>query len=112
MVSNKVERDAIAKINSQILELKWRVAALRFTLLLKRYDPNQPRVAAGRPDGGQWTDTGTQSAAINELERRCDEQYARDTFHCTMVGLRSCHAQAMARYGDCLQGRTIRPLSY
>jgi len=23
-----------------------------------RYDPNQPRVAAGHSDGGQWTDTG------------------------------------------------------
>jgi hypothetical protein len=22
------------------------------------FDPNQPRVAKGRPDAGQWTDTG------------------------------------------------------
>jgi len=21
----------------------------------RKYDPNQPRVAAGHPDGGQWT---------------------------------------------------------
>jgi MafB19-like deaminase len=24
----------------------------------RRYDPNQPRVPAGNPDGGQWTDAG------------------------------------------------------
>ena len=23
-----------------------------------KYDPNQPRVPAGNPDGGQWTDAG------------------------------------------------------
>jgi len=26
--------------------------------LLCKYDPNQPRVPAGNPDGGQWTDGG------------------------------------------------------
>lgn len=26
--------------------------------LLCKYDPNQPRVPAGNPDGGQWTDSG------------------------------------------------------
>jgi SCP1.201-like deaminase len=26
------------------------------------YDPNQPRVPKGQPDGGQWTSTGTASA--------------------------------------------------
>src|SRR5262245_43315488 len=28
-----------------------------------RYDPNQPRVAAGNPDGGQWTRTGIAAGA-------------------------------------------------
>lgn len=35
------------------------------------YDPNQPRVPAGNPDGGQWTDTGreagTKLAAAEKL---------------------------------------------
>ncbi len=26
-----------------------------------KYDPNQPRVPAGNPDGGQWTSTGSRS---------------------------------------------------
>ncbi len=46
-----------------VLAVHWRLAALdfdakmlRFRLALKaNFDPNQPRVPAGRPDGGQWT---------------------------------------------------------
>lgn len=38
--------------------------------------------------------------------------YMKDTFHCNMVGLASCHQQAMFRYSDCLAGKSIRPLSY
>jgi hypothetical protein len=45
--------------------MRCELAALRFRLALKRlidhcakagYDPTQPRVPAGNPDGGQWTD--------------------------------------------------------
>jgi hypothetical protein len=47
--------------------LKSNVAALRFQLVLWQFawrerkagfDPNQPRVPRGQPDGGQWTDAG------------------------------------------------------
>ena len=31
--------------------------------LSSKYNPNQPRVPAGNPDGGQWTDGGSGSAA-------------------------------------------------
>lgn len=44
------------------LRWKWHFAALRFEAALrnhlralKAYDPNQPRVPAGNPEGGQWT---------------------------------------------------------
>ncbi|WP_456014453.1 RNase A-like domain-containing protein [Methylorubrum populi] len=44
---------------------RWRVAALplklnclRFSLALRAYNPQQPRVPAGSSDGGQWTDEG------------------------------------------------------
>jgi hypothetical protein len=48
-----------------VRELRCELSALRFRLALKRlidhcakagYDPSQPRVPAGNPDGGQWTD--------------------------------------------------------
>jgi len=31
---------------------------LRLFLAFKRFNPSQPRVPAGNPDGGQWTDGG------------------------------------------------------
>jgi len=33
-------------------------ARLKRASLARKYDPNQPRVPAGSPDGGQWTDGG------------------------------------------------------
>ncbi len=40
--------------------LRVRMKFARFAALYTKagYDPNQPRVPAGNPDGGQWTDTG------------------------------------------------------
>jgi hypothetical protein len=34
------------------------VRRLRIALLLRRFNPSQPRVPAGNPDGGQWTSEG------------------------------------------------------
>jgi hypothetical protein len=117
--------------------LKWHLAvhafeesARRFGQLIgAKYDPNQPR-----DDHGRWTDGGDSQAgnaddienAITDqrplinvarristaLEARCLDQYARDTFHCTMVGLRACHAQAALRYSNCLRELPIPPLNY
>ena len=42
------------------LKVKWKY--FRLALALKAYDPSQPRVPAGNPDGGQWTSTGASSA--------------------------------------------------
>lgn len=49
-----------------LLRLKWRLAFNGWEWKLARwaetvkagFDPNQPRVPAGNPDGGQWTGTG------------------------------------------------------
>src|SRR5581483_6598811 len=80
------------------------------------FDPNQPRVPAGNPDGGQWTSTGGGEAnsgmidqivrqearrednraprlAASDRQEECEQQYERDIFQCRMVGLASCYAQ-------------------
>ncbi|HEX2134967.1 MAG TPA: hypothetical protein VHG30_03555 [Microvirga sp.] len=44
-------RSAVARAQ---LELR----SLRLARALKRFNPSQPRVPAGHPDGGQWTDGG------------------------------------------------------
>jgi hypothetical protein len=42
----------------------------------------------------------------------CNAMHDRDLFHCRMVGLSSCYAQANLRLANCLAGKQIPPLSY
>jgi len=47
------------------------VAMLRRELALRRkYSPDQPRVPAGNPDGGQWTEDGSSTGRIRFAENR------------------------------------------
>lgn len=41
-----------SELKRAILEARAAISIWRAELWLKRYDPNQPRVPAGRPDGG------------------------------------------------------------
>ena len=87
----------------------------RVEALLRKYRPDQRRVPAGVREGGQFADeNGTIRIAIGRrlTKTECWDQYDRDTFHCTMVGLRSCHEQAGQRYAACLAGTQMPPLSY
>lgn len=36
-----------------------------------KYDPDQPRVPAGNPGGGQWTDSGGQGLRLADIIRIC-----------------------------------------
>ena len=98
--------------------------------LAGKYDPNQPRVPAGNPEGGQWTDgsanfedggdrqpakyrlaaTGPQTAAY------CWNQLTIDNLYCGALLPRSivaaCRSQAMQRYAACLAGHPIPPLPF
>jgi hypothetical protein len=47
---------------------------------------------------------------INAAE--CNAMHQRDLFHCKMVGLPACYAQAYLRLVNCLDGRQIPPLNY
>jgi hypothetical protein len=59
-------RRALGAAASGLLRLKWLAAATRFELALRRHDralkygfnPDEPRVPAGVPEGGQWTSDG------------------------------------------------------
>lgn len=61
--------------NVILLRLKWRLAFGRWETKLARwveaakagFDPNQPRVPAGNPDGGQWTGTGGSSGGTGQV---------------------------------------------
>jgi HK97 family phage portal protein len=97
----------------------------------RKFSPDQPRVPAGNPGGGQWTseaemdvsesgerldDQPWTSIAARRIpkarEIQCLAQYARDVFQCRTVGLPACYEQAALRYGNCLAGRPIPPLNY
>lgn len=130
-----------------LLSLRWRLASLRHraleirltSTLERRYDPRQPRVPAGSPNGGRWAsgssegggsanrsqEVAPQSERLKVDERagrislaarrtlaECKEQYDRDIFHCKVVGLRSCYSQAAVRWIACEKGHPIPPLNY
>jgi hypothetical protein len=103
----------------------WKLAAnvvkLRFEQFYRafdrKYDPDQPRVPAGEPSGGQWTgDSGAINTRIAARslakEAECEALQQRDAFQCRMVGLRACWAQAALRYANCLADLPIPPLNY
>jgi len=73
--SEFARRRAIAAIETSILRLKWLAAARRFEIALYRHDralkalkygfnPDQPRVPRGQPEGGRWTGDGSSSGGI------------------------------------------------
>jgi len=109
-------------------------AALRLRLerailvgrLLRKFDPDQPRVAAGNPDGGQWTSEAggdeTTSAGDNIIQlvgqsvQFCNNQLLIDNWKCDSVQPNwyraACRNQAMERYAACLVGRPLPPLPF
>lgn len=57
-----MERQEMAsrRIYRRIEAMQIEIALLRIGLAFRAFNPNQPRVPAGHPDGGQWTsDEGT-----------------------------------------------------
>lgn len=48
------------------LKMKW--SGMKFAALARKYDPNQPRVPAGNPDGGQWTSIGGEGGDSESFE--------------------------------------------
>ncbi len=97
----------------------------------RKYDPNQPRVPAGRSSGGQWTDGADNEALSDDASgmetfgaaRRtgrsvayCMTQYAVDGLLCRSLEppsrRASCWGQAAERLSACLSRRPIPPLNY
>lgn len=63
----EAERQA-ARLHAEIAALTMRRAGWRLAGLLAKanFDPGQPRVPAGEPDGGQWTGGGDVRVAAND----------------------------------------------
>jgi hypothetical protein len=54
---------SLLRLRSEIAAVRVLKSAAQVALLLKsNFNPNQPRVPAGNPDGGQWTRVGGSSS--------------------------------------------------
>jgi hypothetical protein len=74
------------------------------------YDPNQPRVPAGHPDGGQWTEKGGESAgptSLAEKQRSLDEIIS-DAIDNAFVGARYASRRPPVR-PIVINGRSVQP---
>ncbi|HZT27385.1 MAG TPA: hypothetical protein VFA57_16935, partial [Pseudolabrys sp.] len=70
---------AVRAIRGQLLRLKWLAAATCFELAMRRHDralrrackanfnPDQPRVPRGQPEGGQWVDANGDPVASRRV---------------------------------------------
>ena len=102
-------------IRRKMAEGRMTLALLTLGENLLKYNPNQPRVPAGRSDGGQWTSDGTLVASkYNEANRqKCELQYETDMFQCRFVTYwQSCQSQAMVRLVACMKGDPLPPFNY
>ena len=69
------QRSATGLTEADILAFRCNLSALRFKLALLKwrikagFNPNQPRVPAGNPDGGQWTSEGGGSSGGGGQQR-------------------------------------------
>jgi hypothetical protein len=59
----EAEYKALLQLKAEVAALKAEIKFRKLLAALKAYDPNQPRVPAGNPDGGQWTRDGIGAAA-------------------------------------------------
>jgi hypothetical protein len=63
----------LARLRHERASLRLDLALLKLRHALRKYNPNQPRVPAGNPDGGRWTDgggpAGSESTSIARARR-------------------------------------------
>ena len=110
----------LKRLRHRISAIRFSIECLRFCGLLRKYNPDQPRSPAGRPDGGQWVDwdRAKDSAGLyNEVNRaKCEAQYDSDMFQCSFgASGRSrqvCREQAQSRYTLCMKDLPIPDLIY
>lgn len=94
-----------------------------------KFDPDQPRVPAGSPEGGQWTTDSATSGSLSEdglatdfsaVGRQsaayCWNQMQNDMLYCSTLfppwRVAACRAQANERYAACLAGKPLPPLPF
>jgi hypothetical protein len=111
-------REQVLAVRGKVVELRFRIAAVRLGGLLSKYRSDQARIPAGHPNGGQWTDdprsVHRQDNAGKWDERRleeCEAQFESDMLQCRMVPWNPfCVDQALSRRTACMKGDPIPDL--
>lgn len=118
-MSNLPTLKKLLNTRSDLLDLKMRMLTIQIQLLLRKYRPDQPRVPAGRPTGGQWTDgdddTGTLVVAGKYDPARaelCDAQLLLDEELCRIAGSSICWSLSMDRHSACMKGNFVPKLRF
>ena len=113
----------------ELARLRWHHAALRFELSMLRHaqalrrkkDPNQPRVAAGRSEGGQWTSVsdgaGSTLLGLSMLTSEPGQVLSDAADDPLVIGGQYAQAQISIDYSNALTGlstvdNATRELSY
>ncbi|RCW79559.1 HK97 family phage prohead protease [Phyllobacterium bourgognense] len=69
----------LARLREENAELKSHSTLYEpFQIWYRKYNPDQPRVSAGNPDGGQWTDSGGGGASGKPLTQEAFDRRARE----------------------------------
>lgn len=91
----------------EYLELKYRLAAVRFETVLIRYaracqkagfNPNQPRIPAGSSEGGQWTTDVAGTARVDG--QRPSRVRLADAAHLGPPGDKCCNSRTHQTQGS------------
>lgn len=108
---------------SNLIDLKMHIIAAQIQSLRRKYRPDQPRVPAGRPTGGQWTDdivdgpparTRVVVAGKWDLgrEEQCNEQLRLDEELCRAAGSRTCWSLTQPRWAACMKNDYVPTLRF
>jgi hypothetical protein len=115
--------DELRRVRPDYYWLRFGLAAAKRNYA-RKYDPDQPRVPAGNPDGGQWTNGGGSAGQTTDFsgarrkrsEAYCWNQMQIDMLLCASLHpasrVAACRGQAMERYAACLTGKPIPPLPF
>ncbi|MEA1832156.1 RNase A-like domain-containing protein [Methylobacterium durans] len=83
--STSTREAGILRVRWQVAALQVKLSLLRLGLVLHAYNPGQPRVSAGNPDGGRWTDEdwsddvrSEDDARITYVGDQSERQYSVD----------------------------------
>lgn len=101
---------SLARLRFHLVAATLQMRADSLNSLIEKYSPSQPRIPAGVPEGGQWTQIDGISVAgkWNERNRaKCEAQYESDISNAPWNPF--CESQAMSRMTACMKGDPIQP---